>query len=411
MMAGLAHGVSQFSGLLEGEDVRRTGEVMAALGAGVEQIGAGQWRVTGVGAKGLSEPSNALDFGNSGTGARLVMGVLAGFGFSSELRGDESLSARPMNRVLTPLRQMGITDTAGPNGTFPFSMTGSKQLKAIDYAPPIASAQVKSCIMLAGLNAQGTTIVREEKATRDHTERMLRGFGVDVKTERSEKGRIVSLAGGQALTAIETQIPGDPSSAAFLVAAALISGGDVGVDSVMSNDTRSGFYDVAAMMGADLGADERDEACGERIIDIQSTGGNALKGVEVPERLVPSMIDEFPILGVMAAFAEGETVITGAEELRVKESDRISAVVDMLRVNGVEAEERRDGFAVQGCAGPPPGGGMVETRHDHRIAMSALVMGVAAQNPVSVDDASMIDTSYPDFLEHMTHLGAEIVPR
>ena len=407
-MGGLAEGTSRFTGLLEGDDVLRTGWAMADLGAQVDQLGGGAWRVQGVGRKGLSVSEGVLDFGNSGTGSRLMMGVIAGYGISAEMTGDESLRSRPMNRILTPLRMMGALDTAGPDGRLPFSIVGTADLQGITYAPPQASAQVKSAILLAGLNARGTTIVEEAKPTRDHTERMLRGFGAVVDVRRQGEGVRVSLEGGQSLSAIEAAIPGDPSSAAFLVAAGMISPeGDVMVEGVMSNPTRSGFYDVANLMGAALGAEEAGDAAGERLINVHA-GAAGLVGKAVPEKLVPSMIDEFPILAVLAAFAEGETVVTGAEELRVKESDRIGAVVAMLRANGVEAEERPDGFAVQGCGGPPPGGGLVEARHDHRIAMSALIMGTAAQQPVSVDDISMIATSYPDFLGHMAELGADI---
>lgn len=408
-MGALASGTSEFTGLLEGDDVLRTGQAMAAMGANVEQVGPGRWRVVGVGAGGLQSPNVSLDFGNSGTGSRLIMGVVTGHDLSAMFTGDASLSARPMNRILNPLRQMGLQDNAAEAGQLPFTLTGGQDIQAIDYTLPVASAQVKSAVLLAGLRAEGATIVREPKPTRDHTERMLNGFGVELKISRTPEQRVVSLVGGQALNAIEAAIPGDPSSAAFLVAAGLISpDGNVLVENVMSNQTRGGFYDVAHMMGADLGAEERDEACGERMIDVQATSRAGFNGVAVPERLVASMIDEFPILGVMAAFAKGETVVSGAEELRVKESDRIGAVVAMLRTNGVEAEERPDGFVVQGCDGPPPGGGLVETRHDHRIAMSALVMGTATQKPVSVDDIAMIDTSYPDFLAHMARLGARI---
>ncbi len=409
IFGGLAEGTSHFTGMLEGDDVLRTGQAMSALGADVKRLGGGAWEVTGVGAKGLSSPDGVLDFGNSGTGSRLMMGVMAGHDLTAELTGDKSLSSRPMNRILTPLRQMGLKDTAGPDGRLPFSLTGSKTLQAITYAPPQASAQVKSAVMLAGLSAVGTTIVEEAKPTRDHTERMLRGFGAEVGIERKpgEPTRI-SVPGGQVLRAIEAAIPGDPSSAAFLVAAGILSpASDVQVDGVMSNPTRSGFYDVANLMGAHLGAEEAGEAAGERQINIAS-GYAQLKGIHVPERYVAAMIDEFPILAVLAAFAEGETIVSGAEELRVKESDRIGATVAMLRANGVEAEETPDGFIVQGCAGKVPGGGLVETHHDHRIAMSALIMGTAAQNPVRVDDISMIDTSYPDFLPHMAELGADI---
>ena len=409
IMGGIAEGTSHFTGLLEGDDVLRTGTAMSALGATVTRTGAGEWKVVGTGTKGLTSPTVPLDFGNSGTGSRLMMGLMAGYELSVELCGDASLSARPMNRILDPLRSMGLEDTAEPHGRLPFRLTGSPALNAIDYAPPQASAQVKSAVLLAGLNAIGTTRVVEAKPTRDHTERMLRGFGVDVGVTRGEgQARTISLVGGQRLSAIEAAIPGDPSSAAFLIAAGLISpDGDVMVEGVMSNPTRSGFFDLASLMGARLGAEDTGDAAGERLIDIQS-GTAALIGRAVPERLVASMIDEFPILGVLAAFATGETIVTGAEELRVKETDRVKAVVDMLRVNGVNAEERADGFIVQGCGGPPPGGGFVETRHDHRIAMSALVMGTASQKPVSVDDVSMIDTSYPDFLSHLATLGADI---
>ncbi|KJS38646.1 MAG: 3-phosphoshikimate 1-carboxyvinyltransferase [Hyphomonas sp. BRH_c22] len=409
IMGGIADGTSHFTGLLEGDDVLRTGAAMAALGAVVTRTGAGEWTVAGTGPRGLASPAAPLDFGNSGTGSRLMMGLMAGYDLTAELCGDASLSARPMNRILNPLRSMGLTDTAEPHGRLPFRLTGTSALKAITYAPPQASAQVKSAVLLAGLNAHGTTRVEEAKPTRDHTERMLRGFGADVGVTRGDgQARTISLRGGQKLLAIEAAIPGDPSSAAFLIAAGLISpDGDVMVEGVMSNPTRSGFFDLAELMGARLGAEDTGEAAGERLIDIQS-GSAALIGRHVPQRLVPSMIDEFPILAVLAVFATGETVVTGAEELRVKETDRVKAVVDMLRANGVEAEERDDGFVVQGCGGPPPGGGLVETRHDHRIAMSALILGTAAQKPVSVDDISMIATSYPDFLGHMATLGADI---
>lgn len=409
IFSGLAAGTSTIEGLLEGDDVLRTGAAIAALGADVERHGGGRWTVTGVGARGLSSLDAALDFGNSGTGSRLMMGVIAGHGITVPLTGDESLCSRPMNRILEPLRTMGATDDAAEHGRFPFTLTGSDHLKAIDYTPKHASAQVKSAVLLAGLRAEGTTIVREVRATRDHTERMLRGFGVavDVAVAPGE-APVVSLAGRQPLQPLDTKIPGDPSSAAFLVVAALTSAkGNVLIEDVMSNSARDGLYQALNLMGAGLGAEEVGEAAGERLMALHAASAG-LVGKPVPERLVPAMIDEFPILGVAAAFASGETLVSGAEELRVKETDRISATVDMLRANGVEAEERPDGFLVQGCGGPPPGGGMVKTRHDHRIAMSALVMGAGAKQPVSVDDVSMIDTSYPAFLADMAALGADI---
>lgn len=409
ILGGLAQGCSEFTGLLMGDDVIRTGRAMAALGAEMEEVSPGHWRVEGVGAKGLRAPSGPLDFGNSGTGSRLMMGVMAGYDLTAELIGDASLSSRPMNRILNPLRQMGLTDTAAEDGRLPFAITGTSALQAIRYAPPVASAQVKSAVMLAGLGAEGVTIVEEAKSTRDHTERMVRGFGGEVGIKRQPNAPTeISVPGRQTLAGIEASIPGDPSSAAFLIAAGILSPhGDVTVESVMSNPTRSGFFDVANLMGAQLGAEDAGEAAGERLINLHA-GFAHLKGVNVPEHYVPSMIDEFIILGVLAAFAEGETHVTGAEELRVKESDRIAATAAMLRVNGVEVEETEDGFIVQGCAGNVPGGGLVETHHDHRIAMSALVMGTASQKPVSVDSIAMIDTSYPEFLAHMRALGADI---
>ena len=389
-----------------GDDVRRTGDVMRQLGAQVIQTRDGVWRVTGVGEAGLSSPADPLDFGNSGTGSRLLMGVMAGHAITAKIIGDDSLSSRPMARITKPLSQMGARFETSDGDTLPLTLYGTNALQPIAYTPPHASAQVKSAILLAGLRAQGMTSVSEARMTRDHSERMLAGFGAKVSITRKDGVRTVSITGGQALSAQEIRVPGDPSSAAFLIAAALISPkGDVLIENVMSNETRDGFFRVAELMGASLGAEPRDEAAGERLIDLQASSA-PLKGVAVPEHMVPAMIDEFPILAVLAAFAAGETRISGAAELRVKESDRISATVNMLRVNGVEAEETEDGFVVQGCAGNVPGGGHVTTHHDHRIAMSALVMGTAAQDPVSIDDASMIDTSYPAFAEHMRSLGA-----
>jgi len=409
ILGGLANGTSRFTGLLEGDDVRRTGEAMAALGVRVVCEGPGIWTIDGVGQGGLSSPKSALDFGNSGTGSRLMMGVLAGYDFAAQMTGDDSLSSRPMRRVITPLTQMGATFETSDGGRLPLTMHGKAPLAPIDFAPPQASAQVKSAILLAGLRADGETRVREAKPTRDHTERMLRRFGVEVEVSRNDAGvRTVGISGGQSLAAVETSIPGDPSSAAFLLAAGLISPkGNVLVESVMSNETRDGFLRVAALMGAELGAEETGDAAGERLIDVQALSSE-LRGVEVPSELVPAMIDEFPILAVLAAVATGTTTVTGAAELRVKESDRIAAIVAMLRVNGVRVEETEDGFVIEGCGGRVPGGGVVETQHDHRIAMSALVLGTAAKQPVTIDDADMIATSYPEFVDHMRRIGADI---
>lgn len=408
ILGGLATGTSEISGLLEGEDVLNTGRVMAALGADVDRVGDGAWRVTGVGSSGLKTPDVDLDFGNSGTGSRLMLGVVAGYPITARFVGDASLSSRPMGRVLDPLAQMGAAYEASDGKTLPLVLSGRSDLRGIHYEPPHASAQVKSCLLLAGLNAEGETVVRESRMTRDHSERMLRGFGADVLSQRDGAANVVSIEGGQSLFAQETVVPGDPSSAAFLAAAAMLSPrGGVVVEGLMSNETRDGFYRAASLMGAHIGAEDVGDAAGERLIDMSFESAD-LRGTDIPVDLVPSMIDEFPILAVLAAQAAGVTVVKGAEELRVKESDRISAVVNMLRVNGVAVEETKDGFIVEGCNGAIPGGGLVETKHDHRIAMSALVMGTASQNPVSIDDASMIATSYPDFMDHMQTLGADL---
>ncbi|MEO1304525.1 MAG: 3-phosphoshikimate 1-carboxyvinyltransferase [Pseudomonadota bacterium] len=408
ILSGLATGTSEISGLLEGEDVLNTGRVMAALGASVERIGEERWRVEGVGARGLQSPGVDLDFGNSGTGSRLMLGVVAGYPVTARFIGDASLSGRPMGRVLDPLSEMGVTYDASAGKTLPLLLTGRADLQAISYQPPHASAQVKSCLLFAGLNANGRTEITESRITRDHSERMLRGFGADVNSQRDGAANIISIQGGQSLFAQETTVPGDPSSAAFLAAAAMISPrGGVLVEGLMSNETRDGFYRAAAMMGAPVGAEDVGTAAGERLIDMSFESAH-LNGAEIPINLVPSMIDEFPILAVLAAFATGTTVVNGAGELRVKESDRIKAIVAMLQVNGVKVEETEDGFIIEGCGGAIPGGGLVETHHDHRIAMSALIMGTAAQAPVSIDDAAMIATSYPDFMAHMTALGADI---
>ncbi|MEO1187723.1 MAG: 3-phosphoshikimate 1-carboxyvinyltransferase [Pseudomonadota bacterium] len=407
ILSGMAAGTSEISGLLEGEDVLNTGRVMAALGATIERVGEGAWRVEGVGDNGLQSPNGDLDFGNSGTGSRLMLGAVGGYNVRARFIGDESLSGRPMGRVLDPLAEMGVTYDASEGKTLPLVLNGRDDLQAIEYQPPHASAQVKSCILLAGLNAQGTTVVHESRLTRDHSERMLQGFGAEVRSARNGAGNTVSIEGGQKLFAQETIVPGDPSSAAFLAAAAIISPrGGVVVEGMMSNETRDGFYRAAALMGAHVGAEDVGAAAGERLIDMSFESAD-LRGAEIPVDLVPSMIDEFPILAVLAAYATGTTVVKGAAELRIKESDRISAVVNMLRVNGVSVEETEDGFVVEGCGGVVPGGGLVETHHDHRIAMSALIMGTASVKPISIDDAGMIATSYPDFMAHLSELGAD----
>ncbi|HEX5007225.1 MAG TPA: 3-phosphoshikimate 1-carboxyvinyltransferase [Hyphomonadaceae bacterium] len=422
MMAAVAEGATTVTGLLEGEDVLNTAKAVKALGAGVERLGPGQWRITGVGARGFQTPAGDLDFGNSGTGARLMMGLVGGHDVTARFTGDASLSSRPMERVLKPLREMGVKAETAPGGRLPARITGGK-LKAIRYAPPEASAQVKSAILLAGLCAEGVTIVEEKEATRDHTERMLAAFGVHVGVEtRTGAGPAVSLRGGQALKGgFAAAVAGDPSSAAFAIAAALIAGGGAGggadegeatVAAMLDNRTRTGFIDAAREMGGEIHTEEDGKATGEDTIRVIARASR-LKAITLDPALVPSMIDELPVFAVLAAFADGRTKVTGAAELRVKESDRIKAICAMLSVNGVEVEELPDGFIVtgkgaRGASSGVPGGGAVETRHDHRIAMSALVMGTAARQPVSVDDIAMIATSYPDFFDHMAALGADL---
>jgi len=408
MFSGLAEGTSEIFGLLEGEDVKDTARAMAACGADVERLGLRHWRVTGVGAEGLSQPTQTLDMGNSGTGVRLIMGLIAGQKLKATFDGDVSLRSRPMGRVLDPLAEMGAKHDS-QTGKLPLTLEGAP-LHAIEYTPPHASAQVKSCVMLAGLGAEGETIVNEPRKTRDHTERMLNAFGVEVQVADNDTGgSVVSLKGGQPLKATNVDIPGDPSSAAFLWAAALlVDGGEVSVLNVMENPTRDGLVHAAKAMGADLSVTQTGESGGETITTLTARPSN-LKAKSPDLAIVPAMIDEFPLFGVLAAFADGDTLVTGAEELRVKESDRIAATVALLKANGVEAEERPDGFLVKGCGRKGVlGGGVVEARHDHRIAMSALVMGCASQKPVTVDDVASVATSYPEFFAHMQALGADI---
>lgn len=410
MMAAAAHGASRITGLLEGEDVLNTLRAVAALGAAVERTGKGAWTVDGVGGRGFVPPAHDLDFGNSGTGARLMMGLVAGYDVTARFVGDTSLSARPMERVLRPLREMGLQAQTAPGGRLPALLHGGR-LKAIRYAPPEASAQVKSAIMLAGLRADGVTVVEEKEATRDHTERMLRAFGVDVGVEiRVSGGPVVSVRGGQDLRALTgASVAGDPSSAAFALAMSLISDdGDACVTGMLDNRTRTGFLDAVREMGARLRIETDGQATGEDTVRVHASP-SSLEGIDLDPALVPSMIDELPVFAVLAAFADGRTRVTGAGELRVKESDRIKAICDMLAANGVRVEELADGFIVTGCGRrSAPGGGLVEARHDHRIAMSAMVMGSAARAPVAVDDITMIATSYPEFFDHMSLLGAQI---
>ncbi len=407
MFSAMTIGESEISGLLESHDVLATAAAMRAYGADVERRGDGLWRVSGLGPGGLLEPDGPIDFGNAGTGVRLTMGLAAAHPFASTFIGDVSLSGRPMGRVLEPLRQMGADVIARSGDRLPLSLRGADPMAPITYRVPVASAQVKSAILLAGLNIEGITTVIEPVATRDHTERMLAGFGADLQTETTSDGEtVIQLTGLPKLRPQTIVVPGDPSSAAFLIVAGLIvEGSDLTIENMLLNPTRTGLLSTLQEMGADLTIANERLSGGEAVGDIR-VRHSALKAVAVPPERAPSMIDEYPVLAVAAAFAEGRTAMNGLAELRVKESDRLNAVARGLEANGVACEEGAEMLAVTG--GRVPGGGTVASCLDHRIAMSFLVMGLAAAKPVTVDDGQTIATSFPDFVDLMTGLGARI---
>jgi 3-phosphoshikimate 1-carboxyvinyltransferase len=409
ILGALAVGETRITGLLEGEDVINTGRAMRALGATVERTGEGAWRVLGVGVGGFAAPAAPLDFGNSATGCRLVMGAVAGCPIEAVFDGDASLRKRPMRRILDPLEKIGArTREAADGGRLPVTLRGAVDPVPIEYAPPVPSAQIKSAVLLAGLAAPGATTVIEAEATRDHTEKMLKHFGASVRVlQHGAHGRRITLEGQPELTPAPVAVPCDPSSAAFPLVAALITpGSEVILDGVMTNPLRSGLLATLREMGAAIELlAERNEG-GEAVADLRVRHG-ALKGVDVPAERAPTMIDEYPILAVAASFAEGETRMRGLKELRVKESDRLEATAAMLRANGVAVEIDGDDLIVHG-KGRAPGGGVVATHMDHRIAMSALIMGLASDQPVGVDDAAFIATSFPGFAELMRGLGADL---
>ncbi|HEX4711395.1 3-phosphoshikimate 1-carboxyvinyltransferase [Phenylobacterium sp.] len=409
ILGALAHGVSEVEGLLEGEDVKRTAAAMAAFGAGVERLGEGHWRIEGQG--GFSEPADVVDCGNAGTGVRLIMGAAAGFELAATFTGDASLRGRPMNRVLKPLGQMGATWICRAGGRLPLTLQGGR-LTRIAYRLPEPSAQVKSAVLLAGLHAAGGAEVIEPEPTRDHTERMLRAFGAQVEvSEEGDQGRRIVLPGGQSLAGTWVRVPGDPSSAAFpLVAALIVPGSEVTVRGMLLNPLRIGLLETLGEMGAELSVTNVREEGGETVADVTARHSQ-LTGVEVPPERAPSMIDEYPILGVAAAFAEGPTVMRGIGEMRVKESDRIALMAAGLTACGVGVEEGPDSLTVVGSSRANhgvAGGARVVTHGDHRIAMSHLVLGLASDQPVAVDEPGMIATSFPGFLTLMRSLGAEI---
>ena len=412
MFGGLASGETRITGLLEGEDVINTGKAMRAMGAKIEKVG-DTWIIQGTGNGALLAPEAPLDFGNAGTGCRLTMGLVGVYDFASTFIGDASLSSRPMGRVLNPLREMGVQVEAMTGDKLPVTLHGPKTPNPISYRVPMASAQVKSAVLLAGLNTPGITTVIEPVMTRDHTEKMLQGFGADLSVETGSDGvRTIRLQGRGKLTGQVIDVPGDPSSTAFpLVAALLVPGSDVTILNVLMNPTRTGLILTLQEMGADIEVLNARNAGGEDVADLR-VRHSELKGVDVPADRAPSMIDEYPVLSVAAAFAEGATTMTGLDELRVKESDRLAAVARGLELNGVDCTEGDMSLTVRGVPGGKglgnARGEAVKTHLDHRIAMSFLVMGLASEYPVTVDDARMIATSFPEFMDLMAGLGAKI---
>ena len=410
MFGALAIGETRITGLLTGEDVLRTAAAMRALGAEVTHDPDGTWRVAGRGIGGLIEPPDVLDMGNSGTAARLLCGILATHPLFAVMTGDASLRGRPMRRVIDPLTATGAKFSAREGGRLPLAILGARDALALDYRVPVPSAQVKSAVLLAGLNAPGITRVEEPEATRDHSENMLRHFGASVSVEIAGNGRIIELQGQPELQAADVIVPGDPSSAAFpLIAALLVPGSKVTLPSVGLNPLRTGLFLCLEEMGANIVVRDRRLEGGEPVGDLDITGGG-LRAVDVPAERAPSMIDEYPILAVAAACANGTTRLLGLKELRVKESDRLAATAALLSVNGVKVEIEGDDMIIHGNGKPPAGGGTVATHMDHRIAMSALVFGLMTAAPVSVDDAGFIDTSFPGFVDLMNGIGANIGP-
>ncbi|WP_271300226.1 3-phosphoshikimate 1-carboxyvinyltransferase [Sphingomonas sp. CV7422] len=408
MFSALAVGESRITGLLEGEDVLATAAALRAMGADIERTGAGAWRVNGVGVGGLLQPATALEMGNSGTSTRLLMGLVASHPITATFTGDASLSARPMGRVIEPLSQMGAAFTASPGGRLPLMLRGISPAVPITYTLPVASAQVKSAVLLAGLNTPGITRVVEPVATRDHSERMLRGFGAELTIEDDPAGRIIAIHGEAELRPQTITVPGDPSSAAFwLVAASIVPGSDLVVRNVGLNVTRTGLIAALRLMGADITEQDRREVGGEPVADLHVRHA-PLTAIEVPPELAPSMIDEYPVLFVAAAFAAGRTVARGAHELRVKESDRIAAMAAALTACGVACEEYEDGLAITGTGGETiPGGARVASLLDHRIAMSMTVAGLHATRPVVIDDIAPVATSYPAFYKTLDDVSEE----
>lgn len=410
MIGALAVGRSRIEGLLEAEDVLCTAAALRALGAHVEKAGA-DWIVDGVGVGGLTSPEDIVDLGNSGTAARLLLGLMATHDLKAHITGDHSLRSRPMNRVIEPLSQFGAVFDARDGGRMPLVVQGAAEPIPVEYDVPVPSAQVKSSVLFAGLNTPGITTVTEREATRDHTENMLKAFGADLDVQTAtDGGRRISVRGYAELTARDVVVPGDPSSAAFPgVAALMVPGSEVVIENIGINPLRAGLFDTLRDMGADLEIANLRDASGEPVADITFRHG-PLSGADIPAARAPSMIDEYPIAAMAAAVATGETRFRGLAELRVKESDRFAAIVDGLGACGVPVRVDGDDIVVTGLGGPPPGGAEIPVNLDHRIAMAYLVLGLAARKPVAIDDAAAIGTSFPGFLDLMTGLGADIAP-
>ena len=410
ILGAMAVGETRITGLLEGEDVLDTAKAMRAFGAEVTDLGGGSWTVYGVGVGGFAEPDQVIDCGNSGTGVRLIMGAMATSPITATFTGDASLNGRPMARVTDPLALFGTRAVGRDGGRLPMTIVGAADPVPVRYTVPVPSAQVKSAVLLAGLNAPGKTVVVEREATRDHTERMLAGFGAEITVEETDEGRVITLTGQPELKPQTIAVPRDPSSAAFPVCAALIvPGSDVLVPGIGLNPTRAGLFTTLRDMGADLTYENERTEGGEPVADLRARFSPDMKGINVPPERAASMIDEYPVLSVVAAFAAGQTLMTGVRELRVKESDRIAAMADGLRACGITIEDGDDWWSVTGIGpGGVPGGATCVSHLDHRIAMSFLVLGMATQTPVSVDDGSPIATSFPVFEPLMAGLGAQL---
>ena len=410
ILGAMCVGETRITGLLEGDDVLDTAKAMRAFGATVTDHGGGEWSVQGVGVGGFAEPAGVIDCGNSGTGVRLIMGAMATTGITATFTGDASLCSRPMGRVTDPLALFGTRAVGREGGRLPMTLVGAADPVPVRYVVPVPSAQVKSAVLLAGLNAPGQTVVIEKEATRDHTERMLAGFGAEIDVEDTDEGRVITLQGQPELQPQQIAVPRDPSSAAFPVCAALIvPGSDVLVPGIGLNPTRAGLFTTLREMGADLTYENERIEGGEPVADLRARYSPDMKGISVPPARAASMIDEYPVLSVVACFATGVTDMQGVRELRVKESDRIDAMANGLRAAGIDVAEGDDWWQVTGLgAGNVPGGATVESRLDHRIAMAFMVMGMASQKPMSVDDGSPITTSFPIFEPLMAQLGAQV---